>query len=250
MSLCTNVNPSLSTLIDINPDHKALQAVMVRLGKPDTDPTPALHLVMSSLHRYTIQAGLSSWLANHRALADAVSDMASAMYDTRPGPQITRSSRSLRLCSNAVDWLQNCEVRGDPDPGDLTIEVGNWHRDNRITMSIEYDYTKDTSANESDGDGNGTKNVTILSSHKIDSFPHGRSLEPERSYHDSKEDVQRYLLLILPSVARKARNMRMCKDCCRTLRRQMEPVYYDKATAECCPDCVTNQTAKRMCLRF
>ena len=48
-------------LVDINPNHEALAAQMIRLGKPHVVPTETLHNLFSQMYCYAIQSHLYSW---------------------------------------------------------------------------------------------------------------------------------------------------------------------------------------------
>lgn len=228
MSLCTNVVPSLSTSIDINPLYTELQDVMLRLGKPDTDPTPVLHHVMSQMQMYVLRAHLHTWQANHQTIVGDVNDLADEVYTRNQGSS-SYERKSLMFRGNAVDWLDSCVVGGARK--DVKVVVHRGDTSIRIYVADRW--------------------VTILNDFMVYEFGYDRALaQYSEANTPTKGELQRYLRLILPSVIRKARNMRCCKDCFSTVDREDTPHYYDKAIAECCSECSINRAAKRLCHRL
>ena len=250
VDLCDRVNPDMAAhmRVDINPDFKALQRIMEGLGKPDTDPTDSLRHTADSMPLWVLKSHLSTWCENHRALVTNVQSLASAMYQRPCG-----AKTDFGFNGDAVNWLEDCKLNASMKD----CEIGGYRSivPNAITIHIKSEYVSgkakpDQSDDEDTTTGDEDTTVeNVLWDHRIADFPYGRTMEYGCRYNDSEAAVTRYLLLILPSVARKARNMRRCEDCSR-LTQQRVPKYYDKALADSCPDCCVNRAAKRLCRGF
>ena len=102
----------------------------------------------------------------------------------------------------------------------------------------------------------GDECAIIDSGFEVTSFPFDRDMDAfwEQFYKCRKEDyitigaetdyiesVKCYLLLVVPSIARKACRMRHCKSC------QFGDSYYDVEEASACELCTKAHTAKRLC---
>jgi len=137
----------------------------------------------------------------------------------------------LHLEINGAEWLQHCDTQTSADSRKILfspLEQG--------TVCVDFIYTLNPS---------GTQDIICF---EVTSFPFERDLHDfwEKFYscntgNDYVEAIKCYLLLVIPSIARKAGRMRRCEPC------RLGESYYDMGEGHFCERCTKSNTITRLC---
>jgi len=187
------------------------------------------------------------WVANMGGLArlqlrkPAIDEAIRCHYDVYADGEYN-IGRILRVELNDSEWLQRCDTNTSADSKKVSFEP----MEEGIVVNLSYEL--------STGD-----ECAIVRDMDMDSFPFDRDMDAfqeqfSKIYKCRKEDyitigaetdyieaVKCYLLLVVPSIARKACRMRHCKSC------QFGDSYYDVEEASACELCTKAHTVKRLC---